>query len=534
MGDQRDIEADLASLGGIVPSQVPVDRPLEVPPELGSVVPALDGEPDPLDVLDPLVEAHARFTAAEAQAEAPTYPEGLPPYHGDLPPDGPDADYLAFEAALAAESAGPAGNEAPPDAAPGPGMHRFAFLSPGGPELPPYEEPDGPPPGYDQIAPDDPSLLEPDEPVITAGNLEDELAGFGHDPQAALSSLGQDAASLTSGAALPFPPDDLSGFSPQHDPRERVLMSAEERAAEMAQILADEHIHAQAQDLVLDFGELARIERDMTQVVKDTADPNIALVLTSVCRQAIHRVASENPGLSEPAYSEAGIAARMEAMKELQQRLDQQVHPLLDRLHGAGADVDSLRRGIDNVVDAERRRLELKGQSLVPETLGNRIINTVMHAASRAFSGPSPLSGDLRRHRSAELKRTLEDLKAVTTEMRENAGNPEWERATGAQAMSLTKQLVTSVGLMTRGIEGQVDQAAITTALSSAGENMKLASEKAQDNDIKARMKEMAEAMEAAIKRITEAILRALGLRSGATPGVPTVPLRPTPQPGRG
>lgn len=530
MGDQRDIEADLASLGGIVPSQVPVDRPLTVPPELGAVVPSLDRDRDPLEVLDPLVEAHARFTAAESQSVHADFDAGAPL-------DGPDAHYLAFEAELAAESQGvhPSVDALEP-AAPE-GLQRFAFLRPGAPDLPPPEELDGPPPGYDQVAPDDPSLLEPEPGTITAGSLEQELAGFGPEPHADLANLGQDAAALTSGAELPFPAEDLDGFSPQHKPRDQILMSEEERAAELKQILADEHVHAQAQDLVLEFGALARIERDMTQVVKNNADPQIALVLTSVCRQAVHRVAIENPGLSEPSHSEAGIAARMEAMKELQQRLDQQVHPLLDRLQAAGVDVGSLRRGVDNVLDAEERRLALRGQNLVPGTLGNRIINTLMEAASNAFSGPSPLSGDLRRHRSAQLKRTLEDLNAVTKEMRDNAGNPEWERATGKQAMGLTMQLVTNVGLMTRGIEDQVDQAAISTALASAGDNMRLASEKAQDNDVKARMKEMVEAMEAAIKRITEAILRALGLRAadapGGLPGAPNLPVRPTPQPGR-
>ena len=235
-----------------------------------------------------------------------------------------------------------------------------------------------------------------------------------------------------------FVPGSVPGVQAR---RASVLLSPQEREAQMQYILEQERDNpTYSEHLILEFGDLKGFEQRLRGVIKDFTQDDVAEAVVARMRRCIHEVVCEKPLLAEKESSEAGLDARIQAVSQIGELLAERVEPLLENLAEAGVDTHPLRAAIARAVDDEAHRLAKKHESLAPATLGLVIFDKLSDAAGalkRTLTGEKQgLVGDVRRHRNHQLGRALEDLATVTADMRDNAGDEEWERAVGAMALA--------------------------------------------------------------------------------------------------
>ena len=312
-------------------------------------------------------------------------------------------------------------------------------------------------------------------------------------------------------------------------PAARGCSRPREQAAAVAKIIEIERTSAQDNDIVLEIYPLEKLEANLREACQNAATPEIAEIVISHIRQAVHETVTTNPDLKEPANSGAGVHARLEALRAIDDALRATVHPFLDKLSAEGVNVMRLGKALDVVITAEKTNLKDMEKSLVPQTLGNRIFSGLMDQTQKLFAGPSPLAGELRRRRDNDLRHSLKELEAVTKELRANAKNEEWMRSTGPQAMALAESLMVHIGESTKGVEKQIDHVALDSALNVANSTLKQAADETNDQAVKERIRQIVEAFNAFIERLTAVVRKSVGLAAKeAGTGQPA--MRPMPR----
>lgn len=274
--------------------------------------------------------------------------------------------------------------------------------------------------------------------------------------------------------------------------------------------------------LVMEYGPLAKIESQMRGMVHDLTDyPEAGEVLLHMTRRCIHDVVVSNPALAEKEQNETGLIARMEAMDDLLIAMDERLPAFVAELDEAcGADIEPLLKSFRNAVEVEKRRLDALAKNLQPATLGNRLLSNledVKDSLIRVFQSDN-LVGDVRRHRNDALARALEGLTEASSELRSNAGDPEWERGDGVMVAQHASQFAEEVRSLTKGVEDQIDFGAVNAGLKTAHDNLGEAAEAAADKEHKNRLKKAMEVMREALMAIANALKKVFGRGDYAQP----------------
>lgn len=298
--------------------------------------------------------------------------------------------------------------------------------------------------------------------------------------------------------------------------RPSIMLSPEEREAQVKSILDEERNNpTHSEHLILEFGGLKGFEQRLRGVIKDFTQGDVALAVVARMRRCIHEVVCEKPLLAERESTEDGLDARIQAVSQIGELLRDRIEPLLENLAEAGVETHALRAAMARAVDDESHRLAKKHETLVPATLGLVIFDKLSGAASalkRSLTGEKQeLVGDVRRHRNHQLGRTLEDLATLTGEMRDHAGDEEWERTEGAMALSTSRELMDNIGGLVKGVEDQVDMNMVNKGLKSATDNITAAAESASDESFKESLKQMLETVKRAVMALVTAVKKALG-----------------------
>lgn len=298
--------------------------------------------------------------------------------------------------------------------------------------------------------------------------------------------------------------------------RPTIMLSPQEREAQVKSILDEERDNpTHSEHLILEFGGLKGFEQRLRGVIKDFTQDDVAQAVVARMRRCVHEVVCEKPLLAEKESTEAGLDARILAVSQIGELLRDRVDPLLETLAEAGVETHALRAAMARAIDDESQRLTKKHEALAPATLGLVIFDKLSDAAGalkRTFTGEKKeLVGDVRRHRNHQLGRALEDLATLTGEMRDHAGDEEWERTEGAMALSTSRELMGNIGELVNGVEDQVDMNMVNKGLKSATDNIAAASESASDESFKESLKQMLEAVKRAITALATAVKKALG-----------------------
>lgn len=301
-----------------------------------------------------------------------------------------------------------------------------------------------------------------------------------------------------------------------------VLLTPLEREAALKDLLSEEmEANADSGPVILEFGPLASLEKRLRGITADFAGgPDIAEVVTTRLRRCIHDAVVSNTLLGEKETTEAGLMARIEAVSDMDDALEEKVEPLLSRIEELGIDLGPLRTGLKNTLEVEARRLDNMTKSLVPATLGHHIFEGLVDLKDsfvNGLSGKEELVGDVRRHRNEQLSRNLANLVEVSYELRANAGDAEWERTHGAMAVDVANELTSSIQNLTKGVEDQVDFSVLNKGLGDANRNLTEAAAAAADAEHKSRMQRMVEFLKTAVEAIANAVKSVFGRENGHT-----------------
>jgi hypothetical protein len=321
--------------------------------------------------------------------------------------------------------------------------------------------------------------------------------------------------------AIPSPIPGVEARKPS------VLLTPLEREAALKRLLQEElEANADSGPIILEFGPLASLEKRLRGITADFAGgPDIAEVVTTRVRRCIHDAVVSNTLLGEKECTESGLMARMEAVSDMQDAIEQKIEPLLSHIEELGIDLNPLRTGLNNTLEVEARRLESMSKSLVPATLGHHIFEGLSDFKDTLLSGltgKQELVGDVRRHRNEQLSRNLADLVEVSYELRANAGDEEWERSHGAMAFKAANELTAGIQSLTKGVEDQVDFSVLNKGLGDAKRNLSEAAEAAADAEHKNRLQRMVELIRAAVESIAKAVKSVFGREDGPKPAAMT------------
>ncbi|MEJ6002684.1 hypothetical protein [Paucibacter soli] len=275
---------------------------------------------------------------------------------------------------------------------------------------------------------------------------------------------------------------------------------------------------AETSNLILEFGPFTTLEQRLRGISQDLTDLDVAEVIMTKMRRVIHDVVVQDPMLNEREGREAGLTARMTAIESIIEGFAQEVEPFLQTMDEAGMKVGNVREGLVTSLSKEQQRLEILSKSLAPATIGNQIFESLSNWKNELFAGgPTPLVGDLRRHRNDQLARSLSNLAEVSSELRQNAGDAEWERTHGQMASEMAETLVNDVKELIRGVENQVDLNSVNKALDGATENLDFAAQNAVDEEHKSRMQKMIEGIREAVAAMMAALSKVFGMNRDGT-----------------
>jgi len=299
-----------------------------------------------------------------------------------------------------------------------------------------------------------------------------------------------------------------------------VLLTPLEREAMLKDVLLGEmEANVDTAPVILEFGPLTSLEKRLRGITSDFAGgPDIAEAVTTCLRRCIHDAVVSNTLLGEKESTEAGLMARIEAVSDLEDALEEKIEPLLSHIEELGIDLGPLRTGLKNTLEVEARRLDSMSKSLVPATVGHHIfegLSDLKDTFVKNFFGKEELVGDVRRHRNKQLTESLTNLVEVSYELRANAGDEEWERTHGAMAVSVANELALSIQTMTKGVEDQVDFAVLNKGLGDVNRNLSEAAAAAADAEHKSRMQRMVEFLNSAVEAIANAVKSVFGRDNG-------------------
>lgn len=294
-------------------------------------------------------------------------------------------------------------------------------------------------------------------------------------------------------------------------------MTPEQRQAAIEEVLAkDADEGVDMRTLIFDFGPFAEMERRIREMAAETVSPQIADAAVSHVRQAIHDVVVARPQLGDSDRTQPGLTARLGAINDILSRLEPNssaTSGLLGKLKGLGATgVEQLRAGIIGQVKLEEQQLKSKVESLAPRTLGLAIFDSLRDATRRK---PSQLVGDARRVRNAQLVKALGSLQEVAAELKENAGNEQWERTQGAQSAKEVHNLRKRIEDLTDGVQDQVDSRDMKKALRAAEDILEEASQASLDPEQKSRLNAARESIQELMKRFMDAISKFFSQNKG-------------------
>jgi hypothetical protein len=331
------------------------------------------------------------------------------------------------------------------------------------------------------------------------------------------------------GAAHPFAPEANDGVVVPAKGRSNDAqatepdLTPEEHEAAIRKLLEDDKVEGMdLRTLVFDFGPFSNLEQQLRELCAELVSPEIADAVIAHTRQSIHDVVVTNPQLNKDERSQDGLLSRINALKEIAERLQDADHPggvLMARLKSHSADgVSRLDEGITNLVRMEVARLTLATQDLAPATLAN----TVFSAFRKLLPSSTPhLVGDARRTRNADLVKTLGDLKDVATELKTKAGDVTWEKSFGGDSIAEAHQLRDRIQKLTQGVEDQIDSRDLRKGLDDVNELINAASAASVDQEQKSRLKELSDSMAKMMRMLAEALGRLFGKSTSQTPSSP-------------
>lgn len=354
---------------------------------------------------------------------------------------------------------------------------------------------------------------EPDEPEADANDAAVESGG------AARAALGTTAG----GARISALPSSI----PNPAPHERFASLDDPQVSEFLAQAEDEFINRNT--LVFEYGPLLELERRLHDII-DTSDVDerVGHLYLSHVRQAIHdAVQTADSRLQMSPRSGEGLMARLSATQEVGRNLHQELSAVASRLkqmrvEGAGA----LFERLDTTLKGEVNVLDARTKNLHHPSLGASILGALRE---RMTPKPGALVGDARKHRNNELKSALGDLYQVSGELRDNAGNLEWEREHGKRATDAVGAIVRRMRMLTTGVEGQVDALALRKGLKDSAQMLDEASEKSAEGGP---LKSALEASKRLIIEFTKALIETLSRMFNASKDSKAGgPRRPAPAP---
>lgn len=331
------------------------------------------------------------------------------------------------------------------------------------------------------------------------------------------------------GDAHPFAPDANDGVVVTAKPQSDALgdegpdLTPAEHEAAIQQLLEDDKVEGMdLRTLVFDFGPFSNLEQQLRELCAELVSPEIADAVIAHTRQSIHDVVVTNPQLVKDERSQDGLLSRINALKEIAERLQDPDHPggvLMAKLKSHSAEgVNRLDEGITNLVRMEVARLTLATQDLAPATLAN----TVFSAFRKLLPSSTPhLVGDARRTRNADLVRALGDLKEVATELKSKAGDAAWEQSFGGDSITEAHRLRERIQKLTLGVEDQIDSRDLRKGLDDVNEMINAASSASVDDEHKGRLKELADSMAKLMRTLADALGRLFGKSTSESPAAP-------------
>lgn len=307
-----------------------------------------------------------------------------------------------------------------------------------------------------------------------------------------------------------------------------LMLSPQEREAELQRVLQELSEKGEDSDpVILEFGPLAALEARLRGVTADLADDDVARVVTAKLRQLIHEAVVSNPYMGDKWNTQEGLAARREAVEDINDSIDAEIEPMLTNIESTGLKLTGLRTALKNTIQVEQRLLLQLEQSLAPPTIGNLIfegLSQLKDSFTSTASGKLTLKGDVRRFRNEQVSRALADLVEISGEIRSNAGNAEWERTEGPMALKLAGELSSNIKTLTKGVEDQVDYSLVNRALGESALNISQAAELASDDSHKEGLKKMLDFMHQAMEAFANIVKKALGVDIGVKPRAPAPP----------
>ena len=290
-------------------------------------------------------------------------------------------------------------------------------------------------------------------------------------------------------------------------------LTQEESARRVQEVLANFKTGMAFDDaertMVLEFGVLAILERRIAHRAEDILAPNVAAVLHTEVRRAIHEAVVSNPMLSKNERSSDSLDAREAMLLKLEKTLESRTTTLMTELKRA--DAKGIKEFFDQMygaIDAEQRRLAQMKKNLAPPTLGQ----TIFDGLKAAFHGSgNELVGDARRHRNKQLTTAVEDLTSFAKELKEKAGDAAWERSHGAMARRGVSQLTRQVEDLTKSVADQIDAPALRKNLDSVKDLLDDASKNSVDPEHKKALEQMVKNLHEMVKALISAVGRVFG-----------------------
>jgi len=284
-------------------------------------------------------------------------------------------------------------------------------------------------------------------------------------------------------------------------------VSPEQRAMNIAQILSEDELQLINQHtLIFEFEPFSKLEIKMRELTESLVDENIAQLVVSHVRQAIHDSVIPIHDLSKSANSEAGLNARIASLGLLKENMERELGSLLTKLEREEVpDIGNLSRSLFSIIDSDQKALQEKTKKLVPMSVGRVLFESLRNAVAPPEPG-SQLIGNSRLHRNKELTGALDNLKMVAEELKQNAGNIEWERGQGKASITAVGDLSKQIDGLTKGVEDQVDSLALRKGLGNVKTLLTEAGDASKDPDHKSKLDEVKNQMSEFIKMLTDAL----------------------------
>ncbi len=353
----------------------------------------------------------------------------------------------------------------------------------------------------------------------SAGSSEDREATSGRTGATQEEARGEEhstnsAAEPTQEGPIPSAPLGIGGPYADFVDVEAKVRPETDYQRVMAALKADAARTSESGDYIYNLGPMEELCKQFNEIIKNTGgNQGVIEAFQHHMLNAFHTAAFEHSaalfkedGTPRNTKTAEGLKARADTLNDAAEIFRSSTKELVKDLSAAGYDAKSLALTVEKNMSVRLKQMQdMLDRGTSKLTVGEALLLKVQDSFGKVFAN-GDLAGDARQHNNQTIAEKLRQLKEVSTDIRINAGKPQWESGDGKAAQGLAKSLLRELNEITEGRETKLNHRSLKKKLDEVATDLTEASSLTNDKDFQEDLRKMAQRINDLVERITNAI----------------------------